>query len=82
MCVRNPPTFAPSPPRGAWGLVENRAALLRRRRPFGARRAVGGVTPVFAWTEATATEAGRPAGPAPWSGPGLGLCGRTSDTVH
>jgi hypothetical protein len=37
MCVQNPPTFAPSPLRGAWGLVENRAALLRRRRPVSGR---------------------------------------------
>jgi hydrogenase expression/formation protein HypE len=45
MCVRNPPTFAPSRLRGTWGLVENRPALLRtpplagyprapRRRPI------------------------------------------------
>jgi hypothetical protein len=59
MCVRNPPTFAPSPLRGAWGLVATQpsagypgAALLRRRRPgtqrrrwVRARRAVGGVSP-------------------------------------
>jgi hypothetical protein len=32
MCVRNPPTFAPSGLRRAWGLVENRAALLRTRQ--------------------------------------------------
>lgn len=53
---------------------------IRRRRPFGARRAAGGVTLVFAWAEATATKPGRPAGPAPWSGPELGLCWRISDT--
>ncbi len=32
MCVRNSPAFAPGPLRGAWGLVENRAALLRTRQ--------------------------------------------------
>ena len=36
------PRDRPSP---AWGLVENRPALLRRRRSCGARRAGGGVFP-------------------------------------
>ncbi len=33
MCVESLPTFAPSPLRDAWGLVENRPALLRTRQP-------------------------------------------------
>ena len=37
----------PRLPPGAWGLVENRAALLRRRRACGARRAVVGNSGYF-----------------------------------
>ena len=37
----------PRLPSGAWGLVENRAALLRRRRAYGARRAVVGTSRYF-----------------------------------
>ena len=43
MCVENVPTFAPSPPRDAWGLVEDRPALLRVVAPSALLRAV--VTP-------------------------------------
>jgi len=43
MCVANLPTFAPSPLRDAWGLVENRPALLRVVAPSALLRAV--VTP-------------------------------------
>ena len=39
MCVRNLPAFAPSGPRRAWGLVENRAALLRVVAPPALLRA-------------------------------------------
>jgi hypothetical protein len=43
MCVVSFPTFAPSPLRDAWGLVENRPALLRVVAPWAVLRAV--VTP-------------------------------------
>jgi hypothetical protein len=41
MCVVNLPTFAPSPLRDAWGLVENRPALLRVVAPSALLRAAG-----------------------------------------
>ncbi|HWU40641.1 MAG TPA: hypothetical protein VN203_23590 [Candidatus Acidoferrum sp.] len=43
MYVVNLPTFAPNPLRDAWGLVENRPALLRVVAPSALLRA--GVTP-------------------------------------
>jgi hypothetical protein len=43
MCVESLPTFAPSPLRDAWGLVENRPALLRVVAPVALLRAA--VTP-------------------------------------
>ena len=43
MCVVSLPTFAPSPLRDAWGLVENRPALLRVVAPSALLRAA--VTP-------------------------------------
>jgi len=56
------PRDRPSP---AWGLVENRPALFRRRRPSGARRAVNGA---FAHRSmpgrSRRPETGWPAGPA------------------
>ncbi len=61
MCVRNLLTFAPSSLHGAWGLVENRAALLRVVAPPALLRAV------YLHTQMTATEPGHPAGPAPGS---------------
>jgi hypothetical protein len=46
MCVVSLPTFAPSPLRDAWGLVENQPALLRTRQagtraPWALLRAAG-----------------------------------------
>jgi hypothetical protein len=41
MCVANLPAFAPSPLRDAWGLVENRPALLRVVAPLALLRAAG-----------------------------------------
>ena len=76
MCVRNLPTFALSGLRRAWGLVENRAALLRVVAPLALLRAV------YLPPQMTATEPGRPAGPACWSPLGLSLCWRISDTLH
>ena len=64
MCVRNLQTFAPISLRRAWGLVENRAALLRVVAPPALLRAV------YLHLQMTATEPGRPAGPATWSGAG------------
>jgi hypothetical protein len=61
MCIRNPPTFAPTALCRAWGLVENRAALLRVVAPPALLRAV------YLHPQMTATEPGRPASPAPWS---------------
>ncbi len=43
ICVVSLPTFAPSPLRDAWGLVENRPALLRVVAPVALLRAA--VTP-------------------------------------
>jgi hypothetical protein len=61
MCVRNLPTFAPSVLRRAWGLVENRAALLRVVAPPALLRAS------YLHPQMTATDPGRPAGPACWA---------------
>ena len=61
MCVRNLPTFAPSVLRHAWDLVENRAALLRVVAPPALLHAA------YLPPKMTATEPGRPAGPACWS---------------
>ncbi len=61
MCVRNLPTFAPSALRRAWGLVDNRAALLRVGAPPALLRTV------YLQPQMTATEPGRPAGPACWT---------------
>jgi hypothetical protein len=41
MCVVSLPTFAPCPLRDAWGLVENRPALLRVVAPSALLRAAG-----------------------------------------
>ena len=41
MCVVSLPTFAPSPRRDAWGLVDNRPALLRVVAPLALLRAAG-----------------------------------------
>ena len=76
MCVRNPPTFAPSRLHGTWGLVENRPALLRVVAPPGAppRRRVASSNP----------RRPNPAGPRARClgvGWGLSLCWRISDTV-
>jgi hypothetical protein len=43
MCIASLLTFAPSPLRDAWGLVENRPALLRVVAPLALLRAA--VTP-------------------------------------
>ena len=61
MFVRNPPAFAPNSLRRACGLVEDRAALLRVVAPSALLRAV------YLHPQMTATEPGRPAGPARWS---------------
>ena len=68
MCVRNLPTFAPSALRRAWGLhppsrvgTRNRAALLRVVAPPALLHAA------YWPPQMTATEPGRPAGPARWS---------------
>ena len=41
MCAMSPPTFASSPLRDAWGLVENWPALLRVVAPWPLLRAAG-----------------------------------------
>jgi hypothetical protein len=94
MCVRNPPTFAPNPLRGAWGLVENRAALFRRHRPQNGRAAPGTGCPVSLWDakppgddplQGEAATGARPAAPRArrlGAARGLRLYGRISDTVH
>jgi hypothetical protein len=83
MCVQDPPAFAPSPLRGAWGLVENRAALLRRRRPVSGRVAPWAGLPL----DSHVIRPRRPNPAAPrvrrlGADRGLGLCGRISDTLH
>jgi hypothetical protein len=84
MCVQNPPTFAPSPLRGAWGLVENRAALLRRRRPVSGR--VAPWAGLALYSHGLRPRRPKPAAPrARWrfgADRGLGSCGRISDTRH
>src|SRR3974377_3820 len=84
--VRNPPILSPSPLHGAWGLVENRAALLRvvalrppPRRPFAP--ANDGDDPLQG---RCAMGARRPPGTqsalADWVGPGA--LGGTGGSVH
>jgi hypothetical protein len=73
MCEKSA-DFAPNTLRRAWGLVENRAALLRVVAPPALLRAV------YLQPQMTATEPGRPASPAPWSA--LGAQSMLADFGH
>jgi len=80
-CVVSLPTFAPSPLRDALGLVENRPALLRTPPLAGHPRAVG--APPRRSHATGVTRRPNPAGQRArrlGAAPGLGLCGRISDT--